>query len=184
MDLSGKSTIKNVTTGDIAVLNYHPRGWTSANAFRIDGEIMNSKKEVIYKLEGGWNDKISIMNPKPKSEAEVLWVKTPYPEKWEYIYGMSHFVLQLNYFPNFLQRVVAPTDTRRRPDQRALENGDMKKAAVEKTRLEEKQRAVRKFNEVNNIEPKPFYFDEGKDKVDGEPFWYYNSLYFEHDRPK
>jgi hypothetical protein len=93
MDLSGKSTIKNMTTGDIAILEYHKRGWTAANAFRIDGDIMNNKKEVIYKLDGGWNDKISIMNPKPKSEPEVLWTKAAYPEKWEYIYGMSHFVL-------------------------------------------------------------------------------------------
>jgi hypothetical protein len=31
--------------------------------------------------------------------------------------------------------VIAPTDTRWRPDQRALENGDMKLAAEEKNRL-------------------------------------------------
>ena len=42
---------------------------------------------------------------------------------------------------------MAPTDTRRRPDQRALENGDMKLATSEKNRLEEKQRAVRKYRE-------------------------------------
>jgi hypothetical protein len=59
----------------------------------------------------------------------------------------------------------------------------MKTAAAEKSRLEEKQRATRKFNESNNIETKAFYFEESKEKVDGEPFWYYNNLYFEHDRP-
>jgi hypothetical protein len=52
------------------------------------------------------------------------------------MYGMSHFSIQLNYFPKRLHNVVAPTDTRRRPDQRALENGDMKTAAAEKERLE------------------------------------------------
>jgi len=42
----------------------------------------------------------------------------------------------MNYFPKRLEGVIAPTDTRRRPDQRALENGDMKLAAAEKERLE------------------------------------------------
>ena len=65
------------------------------------------------------------------------------------MYGLSHFSLQLNYFPKRLHNVVAPTDTRRRPDQRALENGDMKLATYEKDRLENKQRAVRKYKEEN-----------------------------------
>jgi hypothetical protein len=76
------------------------------------------------------------------------------------MYGMSHYALQLNYLPRHLQGVVAPTDTRRRPDQRALENGDMKLAAHEKNRLEEKQRAVRRYNEKHKIEHKPKYFIE------------------------
>ena len=52
------------------------------------------------------------------------------------MYGLSHFCLQLNYFPSWLQKTVAPTDTRRRPDQRHLENGEMNEAAKEKDRLE------------------------------------------------
>lgn len=97
---------------------------------------------------------------------------------------MSQFCLQLNYCPNFLEKDIAPTDTRRRPDQRALENGDMKLAGAEKERLENKQRAVRKYNEINKIEHKPVYFEEQKEKVEGEPFWRYNQTYYENDRPK
>jgi hypothetical protein len=48
--------------------------------------------------------------------------------------------------------VVAPTDTRRRPDQRALENGDMKLATIEKDRLENRQRTFRKYHEAKNKE--------------------------------
>ena len=33
-------------------------------------------------------------------------------------------------------------------------------AASEKTRLEERQRAFRKYNEANKIEPKPVYFTQ------------------------
>jgi hypothetical protein len=97
---------------------------------------------------------------------------------------MSHFMLQLNYFPKRLHSVVAPTDTRRRPDQRALENGDMKLAGAEKHRLEEKQRAVRKYREAHHIEPKPAYFEEWTNPEDGITYWRYNNRYFEHDREK
>jgi len=47
-----------------------------------------------------------------------------------------------------------------------LENGDMKVAAYEKNRLEEKQRTVRRYNEKNNIHHKPVYFEEWKNPED------------------
>jgi len=42
-----------------------------------------------------------------------------------------------------LQDVLPPTDSRRRPDQRALEEGDLKLATDQKNLLEVKQRATR-----------------------------------------
>ena len=79
--------------------------------------------------------------------------------------------------------IIAPTDTRWRPDQRALENGDMKLAAEEKNRLEEKQRAVRKYNEKFNIEHRPCYFEEWVNPDhDSEVYYRYNGKYWENDR--
>jgi len=49
---------------------------------------------------------------------------------------MSEFSLQLNNFPPSLQQLVAPTDSRRRPDQRALEDGDIALAGERKNLLE------------------------------------------------
>jgi hypothetical protein len=52
-----------------------------------------------------------------------------------------------------------------------------------KNMLEEKQRAVRRYNEKNNITHKPAYFDEWKNPDDPEQLYYkYNGLYFENDR--
>jgi hypothetical protein len=80
---------------------------------------------------------------------------------------------------------IAPTDSRFRPDQRALENGDFKTAAADKNRLEEKQRAVRRYNEKHKIEPKPFYFTAYDNPEDPSLKYYrYNGLYYENDRPK
>jgi len=70
--------------------------------------------------------------------------------------------MNMNYLPSTLQPDLAPTDTRMRPDIRALENGDFKLAADVKHKLEEKQRAVKRYNDKFNITPKPAYFDEWK----------------------
>ncbi len=189
MDLGGTSTIKNLSRpNEICQLEFHTRGWSQSSYYRVDGEIFangGQKKEVpVYRLEGKWNESFWMINEKTK-EKQVLWTKTPYPEQWEQMYGMSQYMLQLNYFPRQYKKAIAPTDTRWRPDQRALEEGDMKLAADEKNRLEEKQRAVRKYNEKHKIEQKPFYFDEWKNPDDDSLIYYrYNGKYWENDRVK
>ena len=71
---------------------------------------------------------------------------------------MTHHNLQFNYLPRQLAPYLPPTDSRFRPDQRALENGDFDLASKEKHRLEEKQRAVRRYMEKNGLKHKPKYF--------------------------
>ena len=61
----------------------------------------------------------------------------------------------------------------------------MKVAASEKSRLEEKQRAVRQYNEKFNIDHKPAYFDEWVNPDDENQVYYrYNGKYWDNDRPK
>lgn len=76
------------------------------------------------------------------------------PDNYEHSYYFSDFALQLNCSPEYYPN-LAPTDSRHRPDQRALENGNLKLAASEKCRLEEKQRLSRKLNEETGVEYKP-----------------------------
>ena len=63
------------------------------------------------------------------------------------MYNFTNFTLQLNHLPPALKNKLPPTDSRFRPDQRALEVGDLVKAAEEKARLEDKQRAMIKLKE-------------------------------------
>ena len=101
------------------------------------------------------------------------------------MYGFSHFMLQLNYLPRQLKKVIAPTDTRFRPDQRALENGDIELATIEKNRLEEKQRAVRRYNEKFNVPHKTAYFDEWVNPDDDNQVYFrYNGKYWDEDWKK
>lgn len=54
-------------------------------------------------------------------------------------------------------KTLCPTDSRLRPDVRKLETGDIDGAALEKTRLEEKQRDSRKALKSKKEEWKPRY---------------------------
>ena len=58
-------------------------------------------------------------------------------------YNFTELACQLNE----IEPDVAPTDSRRRPDQRLMEDGFWDDANSEKVRLEEKQRAVRREKE-------------------------------------
>lgn len=82
--------------------------------------------------------------------------------------------MQLNNLPKNLQSKLPRSDSRLRTDQRALEMGKFDLAASEKHRLEEKQRAARKFraeNPGNDFKPK--YFKKIVDPDSKEGYYAY-----------
>jgi hypothetical protein len=165
-------------------IKFERRGWFSNEAYKFQGESwkeLGKKRQVGFSIQGNWNKDATLTNALTK-EAKVVWSKVPYPEKWAWMYGMSKFHLQMNYFPKRLWNQVAPTDTRRRTDQRALENGDMKLAAKEKERLENRQRTFRKYYEATGKHHEARYFTKYRNERDGQDYWRYNNRYFEQDR--
>jgi len=95
------------------------------------------------------------------------------------MYGFSEYACNLNYINDEMRKSLPPTDCRRRPDQRLMEEGDMDRAAEEKHRLEEKQRAVRKEREHAGIEHRPRYFSQTIDPHSGENMYVFNNLYWD-----
>ena len=84
------------------------------------------------------------------------------------MYNFTSFGLQLNYNPDSLRPTLPPTDSRFRPDQLALENGQTELASSEKARLEEKQRAARR----ERTEPyEATYFREQIEPTSGETIY-------------
>ena len=67
-------------------------------------------------------------------------------------YGFTHFSMTLNEED---ESVTCPTDSRKRGDQRLLEDGLVDDASSEKYRLEEKQRAARRLREAREEKWKP-----------------------------
>ena len=124
IDVGETMTVRKVgqIESEIATINFTRRGWFSKEAFKCDGEVSvfdinTGSRKVVYNIYGNWNNEIyliAVSGGKPVGEAELIWRKKPYPELWDHMYGMSHFSLQLNYFPKRLHNKVAPTDTRRR----------------------------------------------------------------------
>jgi hypothetical protein len=74
---------------------------------------------------------------------------------------------------------VAPTDSRMRPDQRLLEDGESRAATEEKKRLEEWQRAARKRRENGDDSWVPRWFEKRFDPESGTEGWRYKGEYYE-----
>ncbi|CAG0901019.1 unnamed protein product, partial [Cyprideis torosa] len=76
--------------------------------------------------------------------ATTLWTCSAKPAHSEEYFNFSYFTLTLNEEPPD-GPVKCPTDSRYRPDIRALESGDLEEAGRLKHLLEEKQREDRKI---------------------------------------
>lgn len=108
------------------ILNLTKKGWFSSDdQYKVDGEVQRlipgeAKPTILWKVFGKWNNQIKIApviaGKVDESKTEVVFDKYPYPEKWDWQYGMSNFTMQLNYFPSWLDKYLPPTDTRRRTD--------------------------------------------------------------------
>ncbi|CAD5232497.1 unnamed protein product [Bursaphelenchus xylophilus] len=105
----------------------------------ISGTIVDENGRIRYQLHGVWDKHILLRKLDEDGDivAETLvWQRFPLPENSEKMHGFSQFAIELNE----LEEGVAPTDSRFRPDQRYMENGDWKKANHVKTELESRQR--------------------------------------------
>lgn len=156
---SGEMVCTNQTTGDKAVLNFKPKGWTSKSDYVCEGAITNGKGATVYELAGLWNSHLTAVHV--ESSKEVLLAKRKdEPEDCSLQYYFSHFLINVNNLTKEMLPKMAPTDARLRPDQRAYEYGDNELAAKEKTRLEENQRK-RKVGDKEEGKStwKPLWFD-------------------------
>lgn len=197
VDNSGDSIITNHTTGDYCVLHFKARGWTSAGAYEVKGEVYNKNNEKLWVLGGHWNEALyakkvtpkngedmtierakansSIDEPKFDGTKFLIWKANERPD---IPFNLTSFAVTLNDPAPKLLEWLPPTDSRLRPDQRAMEEGRYDDAAEEKHRLEEKQRAVRRKREEEKIEYSPRWFTYETDPLTGKNFWKFNGEYW------
>ncbi|RLV76425.1 hypothetical protein DV515_00016988 [Chloebia gouldiae] len=116
------------------------------------------------------------------SQASSLTVPTPLhadpmPRDHERSYGFTQFALELNELTPELRRVLPSTDTRLRPDQRYLEEGNVPAAEAQKRQIEQLQRDRRRVMEENNITHQARFFRRVTD-ASGKESWVTNNTYW------
>lgn len=112
-------------------------------------------------IRGNWDRQLQLCDMDVEPGAfKTVWQADPEPEHWDDIYRFSVFSLQLNRLTPDMAKTLPPTDCRRRPDQAALENGDIDLATSEKHRLEHKQRQAQRQREKAGQSYEPKYFKQ------------------------
>uniref|UniRef100_W5KYD9 Oxysterol-binding protein n=1 Tax=Astyanax mexicanus TaxID=7994 RepID=W5KYD9_ASTMX len=109
----------------------------------------------------------------------LLWRIAPRPAHSAQMYNFTSFAMTLNELSPGMEEVLPPTDCRLRPDIRAMENGDMDTASLEKERLEEKQRAARRERAKDEEDWSTRWFHQGTNPHLGSSDWIYQGGYFD-----
>ena len=166
----GSITITNEITGEQAVVTFKSKGIFSGRSEDVSVQAYNSYgDELPLGLVGKWTSYLTITengSPVP----EPIWSAgdlVPDPPKR---YGLTTFAASLNEITSLEEGRIPPTDTRLRPDQRAVENGDLDKAEGLKTKLEEAQRERRRVMEDDGVQWTPAWFTMVKG-IEGEEVW-------------
>uniref|UniRef100_A0A671UIM1 Oxysterol-binding protein n=1 Tax=Sparus aurata TaxID=8175 RepID=A0A671UIM1_SPAAU len=111
--------------------------------------------------------------------SQLLWRIAPRPANSTQMYSFTNFAMQLNEMRGDMEGVIPQTDCRRRPDIRAMENGDIDLASEEKKRLEEKQRAARKNRSKSDEEWKTRWFQQGQNPHTSAQDWLFCGGYWD-----
>lgn len=197
LDNHGEMEITNHLTGDKCCLKFIPYSYFSRETpKKVTGYVVDSEGIFKWFITGMWDEKIeacrvtsqSISSGKRVYETEppkLLWKRNPIDPECEKYYNFTKLACQLNE----MEENIAPTDSRLRPDQRLMENGEWDEANSEKLRLEEKQRSVQRQREseaegvasdgIEYVPYQPVWFTKEEDEYSGNLLYKYKHEYWE-----
>lgn len=198
VDNHGEMDISNHSNGDKCHLKYSAYSYFSREIPRkVTGVVADKEGSAKWVLTGTWDKRMEAAKvvhidesnkgkPVFETGAHVcIWEKRPLPPGSDRMYNFTSLAITLNES----EKGVAPTDSRLRPDQRAMEEGRWDEANKLKQDLEEKQRAARKKREAEMEEAskrgetikgyQPIWFEMKTDTVTGSPIHVYKGKYWE-----
>lgn len=174
LEHTGTMTVTNETTKEKCEITFQESSMWSKERNQIEGIVYDSKgKKTNHKIQGKWSESV-YRELEQKDQYAVLWRVNQFPKNCEKYYGFSKFAVELNEVTPEIKDKLAPTDARLRPDQKALEEGDVAKADEEKKRVEQKQRETRQKLESSGKEHEASYF-----KKDNKGQWVSKGNYWE-----
>lgn len=186
LEVVGDLIVSNDHTGEQATVTFKEGsawgGLSSRN--KIEGKVCDDRGRARVELVGRWDEHVD--RKEGQDSYQRLWQISEFPPRaffcfpyrstltkfsWSCVkdaqsyYGFSKFAVELNEITSLETDATAPTDSRLRPDQRALEDGDVDAAEEIKKRVEEKQRAKR--SRLSEPSPPQFFAAKGEGWVYG-----------------
>lgn len=188
IDHYGDMIVTNHSTGDQCTITFKPAGWRGKGQYEISGKVNPAGKDPItHEISGHWNDRIvskPVSQDGQKHTPTVLWKRDPLAADAEKMFNFTEFAATLNDLHDSLKPVLCITDSRLRPDQRAMEEGRFDEADRSKVLLEDRQRKTRAIRNENGIEWAPAWFYQDVEDDTGEPHWVYKGGYWESREKK
>ncbi|CAH9080645.1 unnamed protein product [Cuscuta europaea] len=135
-------------------LKFKEQSIVDRNPHQVHGIVQDKNGKTVATLFGKWDESMFYDNGDSSkgyskdsvSEAHLLWKRSK-PPQYPTRYNLTRFAITMNELTMGLKEKLPPTDSRLRPDQRCLENGEYEKANLEKQRLEQQQRQARRMQE-------------------------------------
>ncbi|XP_048484012.1 oxysterol-binding protein-related protein 3 [Plutella xylostella] len=150
-------------------LNFVKASSWSTTRHEVKGHVSEPSTGTRLRLQGRWSEALHAGEPPAN---RCLWRPGAMPPEHELYYGFTRFAMELNELEPGMRETLPPTDTRLRPDQRALEEGDVESAERLKHQLEQTQRERRRDHPAHT----PAWFR--KSIENGEEMWVYNGEYW------
>ncbi|KAK8950759.1 Oxysterol-binding protein-related protein 1A [Platanthera zijinensis] len=151
-------------------LKFKEQSIIDRNPHQVRGGVQDRNGKTTATILGKWDESMHYVHGDPGRkgkgaetlpQAQMLWKRSK-PPKNPTRYNLTRFGITLNELTPGLKEKLPPTDSRLRPDQRCLENGEFDMANAEKLRLEQRQRQARMMQE-SGWKPRWFSKDEGRD---------------------
>lgn len=160
----GEMCVLNETTGQKTITTFKTGGMFSGRSEEVTVRAFDTHgEELPLGLQGNWTTSLQLTEHGNQTN-KTIWAAGPLVDKAQKHYGFTLFAASLNEITPIEKGKLPPTDTRLRPDQRALEDGKLDQAEDLKAELEDKQRQRRRELESRGEEWRPRFFA----KVEGD----------------
>ncbi|GAV07161.1 hypothetical protein RvY_17036 [Ramazzottius varieornatus] len=193
----GTVVITNRSNGLSVTLNYLQSNRTNKELHKVNGFLLDPNGKKVKALLGKWTESLwcchiptyqrllkdSSICPHSLSQCQLLWQHNPRPPYASQYFGFTLLAMAMNELNEDLHKNLPPTDSRFRPDIRALENGNLEKAALQKDRLEDKQREMMKRLSRSKSDGawEALWFKLDKDEMTGTEEWLFTEDYWKGD---
>ncbi|KAK2757901.1 hypothetical protein FQN54_004307 [Arachnomyces sp. PD_36] len=167
----GEMVVLNETTGQKTISTFKAGGMFSGRSEELAVKAFDTHgQELPLGLHGTWTTSLQLTEHGNQTN-KTIWSAGPLVAQAPKHYGLTTFAAGLNEITQNEKDKLPVTDSRLRPDLRALEDGDLDRAEELKAAVEEGQRKRRKQMEEKNEVWRPRWFtkvEEGGGEEDGE----------------